>query len=78
MNNDSDYERLKKLYRQVAFYDVLSGIGMPDLLQPVDYQLTSAVEQRLREFCLASGRDLEELNAFLNEVGCDIANAVPK
>jgi hypothetical protein len=78
MNEDADYERLKALYQQVAFYDVFSLFGQPDPPRPVDYQPPSTVEQRLREFCLASGRDLEELNAFLNQVGCDIADALPK
>jgi hypothetical protein len=74
MSEDADYDRLKDLYRRCAFYDVFAQ----EMPRPSDYQPPASVEQTLRDFCLASGRDLEELNGFLHGVGCEIADAVPK
>ena len=77
MNDDAEYERLKGLYRDCAFYDAFGSAAWVPPQRP-DYQPAANLEQTLREFCLASGRDLHELNGFFHQVGCDMADAVPK
>jgi hypothetical protein len=48
----------------------------PGTYESADEMLTSA--KHLRDFCIASGHDLEDLDAFLREVEDDFQSSLPK
>ena len=68
-----ELERLKTEFRnrRLAMYG-----REPGTYESADEMLTSA--KHLRDFCIASGHDLEDLDAFLHEVEDDFQSSLPK
>jgi hypothetical protein len=73
MNSQEELERLKTEFRN-------SRLGMyeqaPGMFESEEQMLASATQ--LRDFCIAGGHDLEELNSFFKEVETDFQSIIPK
>jgi hypothetical protein len=76
MTDNSQYEKLRAGYRAQRIDEfVASASGAATSSTPPP---TTRLAEGLRDFCLATGRDLEELNGFLQQVDAELADMVPK
>ena len=69
------YEEMKKDYRQHAIHSIAKSFGAGAKTTPD--APSAPTEKQLKEFCIAGGHDVEELDRFLSEVSAEIATMMP-
>ena len=66
MSDDAEYEEMRSHYRKMK--EQIGGTPSPTNEQLEIAREIPELQKGLMEFCLASGRDLEDLNKFFRDV----------
>jgi hypothetical protein len=74
VSEQDEFQRLSKLYEECALDELRAFYGVK-LEAPGESK--TVVEQRLREFCMTSGRNLSDLDDVFRRVQSRIAENIP-